>query len=125
MPSTYGTSGAYDTKRSQVSRPEIAHDKDWIPLVETETVVESETVVAKGGGHGEEDDIVSKPLPVGVAVSSNDANEKKWPLGGANRTSGTWNEPASWESSRAAHTRRATLERRNSAGGRWKVSMDI
>lgn len=113
MPSAFGTTGGgYDTKRSQA---EIKNDKDWIPLVETET----EVTVTKSE---RDDDIVSLPPPsAGRAVSS--SGEKKWPDHRA--SSGTWNEPASWESSRAQHTRRATLERRPSAGGRWKVSMDI
>jgi hypothetical protein len=117
MPSSFGASG-YDTKRTQPSRSEIGNDKDWIPLVETVTVPEKSGALPPAGGV--------------EVVSSVNVDEEKvvgkaggWPLGGGNRTSGgVWNEPASWESSRAPHTRRATLERRNSAGGRWKISMD-
>ena len=100
IPSSFGASGAFDNKHSQPTRPVVGNDKDWIPLVETVTVqTKSDSLpdlppTAKTAEMGE----------IGVA-----------------RT-GTWNEPASWESSRAP--RRATLERRNSAGGKWKISMD-
>jgi len=72
------------------------------------------------------DDVVSLP----PASAKGAGGEGKWSATGkaGNRaSSGTWSEPPSWGSSRAQpqHTRRATLERRPSAGGRWKVSMDI
>jgi hypothetical protein len=118
MPSSFGGSN-FDNKHSQPSRADVGNDKDWIPLVESVTVPSSKN-----------DSLPSPPRSGGVEVVSSVAVEEekvKWPLGvgGGNRTSGAWNEPASWESSRAPpKTRRATLERRNSAGGRWKISMD-
>lgn len=116
MPSSFGGSG-FDNKHSQPSRADVGNDKDWIPLVETVTVpskTEARPAPATATGGVE---VVSS-----VAV---DEEKVKWPLGaGGNRRSGAWNEPASWESKRTPHTRRATLERRNSAGGRWKISME-
>jgi hypothetical protein len=102
MPSSFGASGAFDNnKNSQPMSSGLGSDKDWIPLVETVAVPTK--------------DMESFPdLPPSAKTAE---------MGeiGVART-GTWNEPASWESSRAP--RRATLERRNSAGGRWKISMD-
>jgi hypothetical protein len=100
MPSSFGASG-FDNKHSQPSRAELGNDKDWIPLVETVTVQPKSI-----------DSFPDLPPAAKAAEMGEVGNGRK----------GTWNEPASWESSRAP--RRATLERRNSAGGRWKISMD-
>jgi hypothetical protein len=115
MPSSYGGSSAFDNKHSQPSRAEVGNDKDWIPLVETVTVQTK----------SDNNSFPSVPASAAsVAAAAGSSNEKMWPLSDGDRVSGTWNEPASWESSRAP--RRATLERRTSAsaGGRWKISMD-